>query len=509
MVDLPGLIHATNKAQTEADKELILDIVKEYMKNPRTIILAVVSAKNDFANQIILDHCKKIDEKRERTLGIITKPDYLREGSQNELDWIELAQNRNIYFKLGWHLLKNRADDEMSFSFAQRNQAEELFFNKGRYVDLPRERVGINTLRERLSKLLLNHLIKELPSLKEEMNTKLRDTKKDIEKLGEKRTTIGEQRMLLMRISMEINAILTAAVNGHYKHPFFGSVDMDSAVDSMTNIRRFRAVVQYLNLQFAENMRLRGHQFAIISGEASGQSGFVDEDEDTDDYHPMPQPPTELAGSSDNDAEPGHEEEEDDSLPYPQFLSGDEAIEWVMNIMERSRGNELPGNSNPEIISQLFWEMSKPWKDIANAHIDNVAQACKKFIFLVLWHAAPADFLGRLAALTVDTNLNAALKASREELGRLLDDKARHPMTYNHYFTTTIQKHRHGKYKILAANARAAATKTWTAGKDKRETALLDPDEFQKHMASSIEQDMGKFSSEEALINQRVYYKVS
>jgi hypothetical protein len=63
LVDLPGLIHATNKAQTEADKELILNLVKEYMNNDRTIILAVVSAKNDFANQIVLDHARKADPK--------------------------------------------------------------------------------------------------------------------------------------------------------------------------------------------------------------------------------------------------------------------------------------------------------------------------------------------------------------------------------------------------------------------------------------------------------------
>ena len=50
LVDLPGLIHATNKAQTETDKELILNLVKEYMKNPRTIILVVVSVKNNYAN---------------------------------------------------------------------------------------------------------------------------------------------------------------------------------------------------------------------------------------------------------------------------------------------------------------------------------------------------------------------------------------------------------------------------------------------------------------------------
>jgi len=62
LVDLPGLIHSTNKAQTEADKELILNLVKEYMNNERTIILAVVSAKNDFANQIVLDHARKADK---------------------------------------------------------------------------------------------------------------------------------------------------------------------------------------------------------------------------------------------------------------------------------------------------------------------------------------------------------------------------------------------------------------------------------------------------------------
>jgi hypothetical protein len=167
LVDLPGLIHATNKAQTETDKELILNLVSTYMKNPRTIILAVVSAKNDYANQIILDHCRKIDEQGRRTIGIITKPDFLREGTDNELSWIELAQNKDIYLERGWHILKNRADDQVKFSFQQRNEDEDLFFSKGRYADLPRECVGVDSLRERLSKVLLNHLIKELPSLKE------------------------------------------------------------------------------------------------------------------------------------------------------------------------------------------------------------------------------------------------------------------------------------------------------------------------------------------------------
>jgi hypothetical protein len=115
-------------------------------------------------------------------------------------------------------MLKNRGDDQMGYSFTERNEAETVFFSKGRYVDVPREYVGIDSLRERLSKVLLNHLIKELPSLREEMGTKLQGTVDDMEKLGERRTTINEQRMMLMKVSMRIHDILKSAVKGYYEN---------------------------------------------------------------------------------------------------------------------------------------------------------------------------------------------------------------------------------------------------------------------------------------------------
>lgn len=488
LVDLPGLIHATNKAQTESDKELILDLVREYMKNPRTVILAVISAKNDFANQIILDHCRNIDTKSERTLGIITKPDYLREGSQNESEWIELAQNKNIYFKLGWHMLKNRADNEMDFTFARRNEAETLFFSKGCYNDLPRDNVGIDALRTRLSQLLLNHLKKELPSLKEEISTKLQTTIDDIEKLGEKRTTISEQRIMLIKISMRVNDILKSAVKGYYENAFFGSVDMDAAVDSTENIRRFRAVVQHLNIQFANNMRLRGHKFAVGIG-----PGDTDMDEAEDK-----QIQNELINPADNG--------DTSLLPKPKILTRAEAVAWVQKVLERSRGFELPGNHNPMLISQLFWEQSYPWKQIASEHINKVAHACKDFVYKVLEHSAPAELLDRLTNLSVDKALAAALQNCKEELRKITADKARHPMTYNHYFTTTVQKQRQRKYQKVTKYAKDASK--IEVYYDKTYHSHYDPVKMEKALTDSIEQDMDKFSSEEALDNQRAYYKV-
>lgn len=84
MVDLPGLFLAGNKDQSEEDAALVNSLVLSYMKNPRTVILAVVSAKNDFALQQVTLHARALDPNGIRTLGLITKPDTLDQGSDSE-----------------------------------------------------------------------------------------------------------------------------------------------------------------------------------------------------------------------------------------------------------------------------------------------------------------------------------------------------------------------------------------------------------------------------------------
>ncbi|XP_014560166.1 hypothetical protein COCVIDRAFT_23652 [Bipolaris victoriae FI3] len=468
LVDLPGLIHATNKAQTEADKELILDLVSQYMKNPRTIILAVVSAKNDFANQIILDHCRKIDEQGRRTLGIITKPDFLREGTDNELSWIELAQNKDIYLERGWHMLKNRADNQMNFSFDQRNKDEALFFSKGRYAQLPRECVGITSLRERLSKVLLHHLIRELPSLKEEMMTKYRATLDEISNLGEKRNTSHEQRVFLMKISMKVNDILKSAIKGYYESPFFGTINKDAAVDSSGNIRRFRAVVQHFNMGFAKDMRLRGHRYKFEAGPG---------DDERDSREAM-------EAQKELERELKQEKDTTTCLPVPKKLSRGEAVEWVKKTLEHSRGYELPGTFQPVLISQLFWEQSLPWEDLASLHISKVAQVCRDFIDVVLADCVPEEFKERLVALNVDAALSKSLGDAREELAK---------------------KMRLRKHQALSRAATSAAEVEVGGWEDR--PMFIDPIKLAAQLDKSIELDMDTFSSQEALDMQRAYYK--
>ncbi|KAF2499712.1 Dynamin family protein [Lophium mytilinum] len=510
LIDLPGLIQSTNKSQTKQDVELIRNMVREYISNELTIILAVVSAKDDYANQGILERCREVDSNGSRTLGIITKPDFIRAGSDNEKNWFELAQNRDIYFKLGWHMLRNRGDGELDSSFEQRNASEEAFFAEGNYRELPRDMIGISSLKTRLSQLQYDHLKKELPGLKKELDDKLKDVTENLDRLGRKRTTVSEQRLFLTSISTAVYDLLKSAVTGNYADQFF-SANMNAAIDSPENIRRLRAVIQHLNIQFAAKMRKVGSKYRIGSSQ-HGHSHVKDASDDSE--------------LEDVEESPSREAEEDDTAtesiseatsvsitaPPQKSLSRQAAISWVLKVLQRSRGSELPGNFNPMLISQLFWEQSERWEMLALEHIERVACVCDKFVRCVLQHAAAPEIVTRLLELRIEGALESSLRTSKEELRKIIADKAGHPMTYNHYYTTTIQKMRQDKYSraLMRMTDDAKVTvdkKTWAAGSGYTSQTYIDPQILRNKIDGSIEQDMDKFSAEEALDSQIAYYK--
>jgi hypothetical protein len=192
IVDLPGLIHSENKQQTPVDVSLVLSMVRRYMANRRSIILAVVSAKNDYANQIVTKLAKDVDSKGHRTLGIITKLDTLLIGLESELAYANLAQNQDVEFRLGWHVLRNRDYETRNTSIEARDTAEEQFFSQGIWRDFPRNLVGINSLRARLSQVLLQQIRNELPSLLEEIEVTIKEIQVVLDKLGASRDTYEE-----------------------------------------------------------------------------------------------------------------------------------------------------------------------------------------------------------------------------------------------------------------------------------------------------------------------------
>lgn len=330
VVDLPGMIQNENQA---GDKELVDGLIKQYINQPRAICLAIITAMNDADNQRVLTLVKKADPEGHRSLGIITKPDTLPPGSGNEKSFIELANNQNekYFFNLGWHVVKNRKFEETQVSFNERNRLEDSFFRDSNFKDLPKNSVGIDALRQRLSDVLFDHVKRELPGIRSEVGKMLSAIRKRLENLGMSRVSADERREYLMQVSERMKDVCKCALSGNYESEFFratNAIDFDQ--ESTTSTRRLRAQIQQTNELFAERMRKDAHTLQF-GREPSGK-----------DEHKR---------FAKNDQLDVLKEDADE----PIKISYDVALAWVRRMMTSNRGRELYGNYNPILISELFW----------------------------------------------------------------------------------------------------------------------------------------------------------
>jgi len=125
------LIHAKSKYQFKKNVKLIFSLVRFYIVNTQSIILAIVLTRNDYANQIVIKLARDVDPKDVQTLDIIIKPNTLRVGSKSEKAFLNLARNKDVVFRLDWHVLKNRDDNSRDNSIEKRDKKEKAFFSQG------------------------------------------------------------------------------------------------------------------------------------------------------------------------------------------------------------------------------------------------------------------------------------------------------------------------------------------------------------------------------------------
>lgn len=270
IVDLPGLFLAGNKDQSEADAKLVESLVLSYMRKPRSIILAVVSAKNDFALQQVTRHARVLDPHGVRTLGLITKPDTLDYGSDSERFYMELAQNKDVRFRLGWHVLRNRNFAEREASTVERDRIETEFFSRGVWTVLHTSQLGVAALKTRLSHVLRDQILQQLPSVLGDVSAGIQQCKEKITRLGASREEPPEQRRYLLIASTEFSNLMRAATDGVYTHAFFASSE-----DPTSYARRLRAVVQNTLSDFAQEMRTKGHTRTIQDGQVGDDSRCI------------------------------------------------------------------------------------------------------------------------------------------------------------------------------------------------------------------------------------------
>ena len=388
LVDLPGLIHSESRSLTTQDVELVTELVKSYMKNPRSIILAVITAKNDFSNQIILKRARELDPEGSRTLGIITKPDTLIQGSVSETSFLSLARNEEFEFKHGWHVVKNQDSAKGEFDPANRDSEEDEWFAGSNFKTLPS---GVSRLRDKLSKMLFNQIREQLPGLMADIEKEKVDCRAELEKLGQSRLTLEEQREYLLEISEGFEKLCTEALNGPYNDPFFGD---GAAAEGYE--KRLRAVVRNMQIEFADTIRTDGEQWKIVDSPSKDK----------------------------------------------RCRTRAQAIEKILSLVKRSRCKELPGLPNPMLVAEVFREYSKPWEELARQHIKKVWDATRVLLERVIEHLTEPDLGDLLFRFRLDPLMDEFLQNAQTKLAELNAVRGNAPITTNHYFRDTVTKMR-------------------------------------------------------------------
>ncbi|KAL7934311.1 P-loop containing nucleoside triphosphate hydrolase protein [Trichoderma chlorosporum] len=118
VIDVPGMFEtATPGVTTDSDIDLVKNMVKRYIHESRTIILAVVPCNGDIANQKILRLAAEADPQGKRTLGVLTKPDLAIENATKAVV-CDLVNGKRRDLHLGYCVIKNLGADDTSGSMA-------------------------------------------------------------------------------------------------------------------------------------------------------------------------------------------------------------------------------------------------------------------------------------------------------------------------------------------------------------------------------------------------------
>lgn len=172
IIDLPGLtnIALTDKGQPKQIKKNIEDMLIKYINNPRTIILSIIPATIDVESDMGLGLIKKYDINFERTIGVITKVDLLKDS--DVINYLKNSISKDLNLAYGYFAIRNRSSNEIENDITTIGgyQIENDFFTNTKPYNLSdneniKGRMGVINLGTKLSEILINHLRDCLPDV--------------------------------------------------------------------------------------------------------------------------------------------------------------------------------------------------------------------------------------------------------------------------------------------------------------------------------------------------------
>ncbi|OAQ62498.1 interferon-induced GTP-binding protein Mx2 [Purpureocillium lilacinum] len=420
VIDVPGIFRVpTPGLTTEMDIKLVENMVKRYMDNSRTIILAVMPCNVDIATQEILKLAKAADPEGIRTMGVLTKPDLALEKATRGAV-LDLVRGDGSNLKFGYYVVKNRSADDATSTLSQRTQAEKVFFSSPEWVGVI-ERCGVYFLKERLRHLLVRISKEEFPNVKADIDQRLRRAETALEGMGPARADHGAQRLYLGRIATRFQAITTSALSGHYAG---NDIFKDSPrLKLITRIMRLHTTFSHV---FAQSSHLQKFDAALDEAEELGTCALPFEI-DLEAYSEL------------QDIIVTEEYKCPDPVDKP-------IIDEIRETYQASRGPEL-GTFGGTVLSSVFLQQSEKWEPLTLLHMSRAIVLVHDYINVLLETLCPEEEV--CSQLWQGFLVDRLVQQYRQAMSHarfLLSIERKQPATFNHYFNHILQKKRSDRF---------------------------------------------------------------
>lgn len=285
-------------------------------------------------------------------------------------------------------MLRNRAPRETTWTDEQRDGEEKRFFESGVWSAISSHKFGIDTLRKKLSRVLLGHIQRTLPGLVTKIQDHISSRQTRLEKLGDQRSSTKDVRKYLSSISSRYQGVAREAVQGRYGDAFFDVVHPGPEPGYLdSRIPKLRALVRDLNRVFYFLIKTEGATRLIRWG------GEGDSTASSDDGEASANGGTPPATSPPEIPLPEHLDQLKD---YYQLDPRVEiSVEALTDELDRkaseNQGVEFPGSSNDRLALDLFRKQSKSWGGLAKQHVKLVTKVTREFAVKVVEHVVEPD----------------------------------------------------------------------------------------------------------------------
>uniref|UniRef100_A0A669QUC2 MX dynamin like GTPase 1 n=1 Tax=Phasianus colchicus TaxID=9054 RepID=A0A669QUC2_PHACC len=224
LIDLPGIARVATGNQPQVNGQQIKMLLKKYIGCKETIILVVVPCNVDIATTGALQMAQKMDPTGKRTLGILTKPDLVDEGTEEAV--LKIMQNEVIPLRKGYMIVKCHGQQDINdnLSLASTIQQERQFFETHKHFSilLDENKATIPHLANRLTNELVGHITKTLPAMENQIHGALQQAKKELQKYTlSTHKTDREKMLFLAGLIKAFNEDISQAMHG--KESWFGN----------------------------------------------------------------------------------------------------------------------------------------------------------------------------------------------------------------------------------------------------------------------------------------------